>query len=75
MNACLQVAVHLRDIEEGADEFNQAWLEVMDAEHLPVRRRCHEGCPCWTIPTHAAQLSWQLIALLRSSICALKASL
>ena len=32
----MQVTIHLRDIEEGADEFNKAWGEVMDPEHLPV---------------------------------------
>ena len=39
------MAVHLRDIDEGADEFNKAWLEVMDARHLPVRRGSHKGWP------------------------------
>ncbi|CAL5223279.1 g5767 [Coccomyxa viridis] len=37
MQRILQVAVHLRNIDEGADEFNKAWLEVMDANHLPAR--------------------------------------
>ena len=37
MGLWVQVAVHLRNIDHGADEFNKAWLEVMPHEHLPVR--------------------------------------
>ncbi len=39
------MAVHLRNIDEGADDFNRAWLEVMDANHLPVRASSNAGLP------------------------------
>ena len=40
----MQVTVHLRDIMEGADEYNRAWEEVISIKHAPVRTflpRCH----------------------------------
>ena len=33
----MQVTVHLRDIMEGADEYNRAWEEVISIKHAPVR--------------------------------------
>ena len=32
----MQVTVHLRDIMEGADEYNRAWEEVISIKHAPV---------------------------------------
>ena len=40
----MQVTVHLRDIMEGADEYNRAWEKVISIKHAPVRAdplRCH----------------------------------
>ena len=32
----MQVTVHLKDIMEGADDYNRAWEEVISIKHAPV---------------------------------------
>lgn len=35
---CTQVSAFLRDIDAGADEYNEAWDEWADKQNLPVSR-------------------------------------